>query len=429
MSKKVFRLGFLPFLLLAPAVLWAQQGRVVAIKVIGPTRFPAEKIAAASGLKPGDMLGREEIQAAADRLAQLGPFRNVRYRFTTAADGLHVEFQLEDAPAVPVLFDNFPWFADEELAAALREAVVFFDGSAPEQGEILDRMTEALQKLIATRGVKATVERTLTAAPGEEVMVQRFQIIGASMKVEAVQFLDPLAAESKRLAEDVREVLNKPFSRFTLQIFAYEKMLPLYHERGFLRARVGTPEVRYTGHPAQPMPDKVTVVMPITPGPVFRLQGVAWSGNAAFSAEALNSIAALPRGELANGMHIFAAWQRVRSEYGRVGYIEVKVEPEPAFDLDAATVRYTVKIAEGLQYRLGRLVITGLSIPAERRLLAAWRLQQGDIFNLQYFEEFLEKDARQKRAFGDYVVHYTRVGHLLRPHPETRTVDVLIHFQ
>jgi outer membrane protein assembly factor BamA len=105
------------------------------------------------------------------------------------------------------------------------------------------------------------------------------------------------------------------------------------------------------------------------------------------------------------------------------------VEAEPAFDPTAAIVRYRVHITEGPQYRMGKLVITGLSIPAERRLVAAWTLQQGDIFNLQYFEEFLEKDARQKRAFGDYVVHYSKVGHLLRTNPDARTVDVLIDFQ
>jgi outer membrane translocation and assembly module TamA len=342
---------------------------------------------------------------------------------------VHIEFQLEDAPAVPVLFDNFPWFSDEELSAALRDAVIFFDGTAPEQGEILDRMTAALQRLVEARGIKAAVERMLTAAPGGEGLVQRFQIAGAGMKVEAVQFTDALASESKRLSEDVRELLNKPFSRFTVQMFAVEKVLPLYHERGHLRARIGTPEVRFTGNPNLPLPDKVTVVIPITPGPVFRLQSVTWSGNIAFAGNALDAIAGLKMGEVANGLQIFGAWQRVRNEYGRLGYIEVQVEAEPAFDPTAAIVRYRVHITEGPQYRMGKLVITGLSIPAERRLVAAWTLQQGDIFNLQYFEEFLEKDARQKRAFGDYVVHYSKVGHLLRTNPDARTVDVLIDFQ
>ncbi|HWQ03670.1 MAG TPA: POTRA domain-containing protein, partial [Candidatus Nitrosotenuis sp.] len=202
-----------------------------------------------------------------------------------------------------------------------------------------------------------------------------------------------------------------------------------YHERGFLRAKVGAPQARFTGNPNLPMPDKITVVVPISPGVAYRLKSVDWSGNLALGAAALNEITGLKIGEPANGLHIFRAWERVRSEYGRIGHIQMTLEASPQFDDANAAVSYRVKIEEGPQFRMGRLIITGLSVTAERKLYAAWSIQPGDIFNAQYFEEFLENDARKKRAFGDYVVHYTKVGHLLRPNPQTRTVDVLLDFQ
>ncbi len=109
--------------LAVPPGLAAQAGKIAAIKVTGSRRYAEARIAAATGLHIGDSVGREEIQAAADRLTQLGPFANVRFRFTSAGEKVAAEFQVEDAPTVPVSFDNFPWFTDDELTAALQQAV------------------------------------------------------------------------------------------------------------------------------------------------------------------------------------------------------------------------------------------------------------------------------------------------------------------
>src|SRR5207302_11307654 len=58
-------------------------------------------------------------------------------------------------------------------------------------------------------------------------------------------------------------------------------------------------------------------------------------------------------------------------------YLDAKVSPAPQFNEANSTVAYNVKITEGAQYRMGELVITGLSVDAERRLRNAWRLAPG----------------------------------------------------
>jgi outer membrane protein assembly factor BamA len=407
----------------------AQHGKLAQVSASGSAKYSSAQIVSACGLKPGDVVTREDLQAAADRLAQLGPFRNVRYKFSSSGENVTLEFQLEDAPSIPVLFDNFPWFSDEELHQALRDAVVFFDGTAPENGDILERMTQTLQELLAARNIKATVERTFMASPGAEGMIQRFQIAGAVMKVEAIEFQHALAAESPKLAEAARDLRGKPFSRFAIEVFAEEHLLPLYRERGYLRASIGTPQAVLTGNPNQPMPEKVTVLVPITPGGVYRLKEITWNGASALDAATLSRVAALAPGDVANGMQVFGAWERVRGEYGRRGYLDASVTPQESFDDAALSVSYRVEISEGTQYRMGRLVVTGLSVTAERKLIIAWRLPPGQIFDRNYFEEFIEHQARQKGAFADYVVHFSKVGHMLRTNPQSRTVDVLIDFQ
>ncbi len=417
----------IPFLV---TPLPAQTVALAQVQVTGSNRFPEAQIAAASGLKTGQPLSKDDIQAAANRLAELGLFANVRYRFTTQGDNVTVAFTLEDAPTVPVLFDNFTLFTDDQLTQALKDAVVLFDGAAPQRGSILDAMTDSLEKFLSGRGIKAVVEHTFLAGPGDSGMVQRFEMKGvAAWKVRAVQFGDTLAAESQKLAEPLRDLIGKPFSRFALGVFAHEQVRPLYLARGHLRVRFGTPQPRFTGHPAAPLPDNVLVFLPITPGPVYRWGGATWSGNSVFIPQALVEFMGFAPAELASGLKIEAAWERVRKEYGRRGYLDAAVEPEPLFDDSAARVLYRVRVNEGLQYRMGQMVITGLSLTAERLLLAAWRIPAGEVFDKTYFEDFLENQVRTRKLFGEHVVHFQRFGEVLHTNPQNKSVDVLLDFK
>ncbi len=409
--------------------LSAQTSKLAQVKVTGSVKFPEAQIAAASGLTIGDAVSKDDIQAAANRLADLGPFTNVRYRFTSTGDTVSVEFTLADAPTVPVLFDNFTLFSDEELTQALKDAVGLFDGTAPEQGFILDSLTEALQQFLAKHGIQAAVERTYLAGPGESGMIQRFEIKGvAGLKVTAVQYGDVLATESRKLAEPARDLIGKPFSRFAVGVFAGEHVRPLYLARGNLRVQFGTPQARFTGNPNQPLPDNVIVFLPITPGPIYRWGGVTWNGNTVFIPQALVDFLGFAPDEMADGLKVEAGWERVRKEYGKHGYLDAAIYAEPMLDDSAARVRYRARISEGVQYRMGQLIITGLSLTAERLLIAAWRIPAGEVFDKSNFEDFLANQVKNKKLFGEHVVHFQRVGDLLQTNPQKKSVDVLLDF-
>ncbi|MBI3405950.1 MAG: hypothetical protein HY046_10890 [Acidobacteria bacterium] len=175
------------------------------------------------------------------------------------------------------------------------------------------------------------------------------------------------------------------------------------------------------------MADKVLVLIPIEPGAAYRWGGASWQGNAAFGPAALDAFIPFPAGEPANGVKITQLWQKIESEYGRRGYIEAKLKPSPDYDESQKRVRYNVLVEEGSIFHMGELVITGLSPLAKRKLTEAWTLQKDATFNRVYFEEFLAS-CENKKVFGDYVLHYDEVGHLLVPKPD-KTVDVLIDFK
>ncbi|MGB7308989.1 MAG: POTRA domain-containing protein [Candidatus Acidiferrales bacterium] len=104
---------------LAPAgsAAQAQEGssRLDAVQVTGSARYNSQQLAAATGLQVGSQVTRDDLQKAANTLAQLGPFSTVNYRFSSGDAGVRVEYQVTDGPEIPVSFDNFPGFTDDEL--------------------------------------------------------------------------------------------------------------------------------------------------------------------------------------------------------------------------------------------------------------------------------------------------------------------------
>lgn len=407
----------------------SKKGKITSLKFKGLQSYPEARIIPVTKLQIGDFVDKQDLQAAADRLLQLGLFSTVNYSFKSRGEDLDVTFDLSEAPSVAVSFDNIPWYTDAELTEAIQKSVPLFSGRAPRQGALIDEIAAALQKYLAQRDPALTVAHDLVTDPVTDEERQQFRVEGAALKIGSVEFGDARAAESRAVQALLPTLVGKPFSRSAINLFLSEHVRPLYLERGYLRARFRKPEVRYTGNPAKP-PESVRVIVPIEAGPVFHWSGARWSGNRALTSESLDALLALKTNEVANGNNITAAMARIEDEYNRRGYLDAKLATSVHFDDPKGLVRYDITVSEGPQYHMGELVITGLSLAAERRLRAGWPLGTGANFDRAKYEALLMSLQKQRSEFfGELPVHYEEVGHWLRPDPARATVDVLLDFK
>lgn len=397
------------------------------VEVTGSKRFSSGQIVSTMGMRPGISVNRDDLQGAADRLGALGVFSKVQYRFTTVESGVRVTYEVTDAPAVPVVFDNFPWFTDDELIAELKRTVPLFDGNAPRGGSILDAMSGALENLIQARGAFAHVSHSLTRSAVKDQEVQQFRVEGAEIKIQGIEFSDALAKNDPGIQDRLPDIVGKPFSRSRVELFEFEQVRPVYLSHAFLRVKFGPPVARLAADPNKPLPDAVTILAPIDPGPAFTWGGVVWNGNSAIPSNELNALVDLKSGDTADGMKIEAIWERVRATYGERGYLDATLNPAALFNNDTSHVAYSITITEGPQYHMGNLVLTGLSLEGEKRIRAAWKIPQGAIFNKKTYEDFLEHGIKQ--AFVGIPVHYDKIGRFLQQDPNSATVDVLLDFQ
>ncbi|MBZ5643733.1 MAG: hypothetical protein LAO19_13305 [Acidobacteriia bacterium] len=413
-----------------PPAKEAASSKIAVVTVAGAKKIPAEQIVSASGLKAGDVVTKEQIQGAADKLAALGIFSAVNYRFAVKGDGIALEFQVAEAPTYPLSYDNFPWLTDAEIGEAIRTSVGLFAGESPGDGAMVDQITEVLEKLLAAKNIKGAVSHQLLAPAVGDGMMMQFRVDGPPLRVQSVQFGDALASDSEKLKDRIPDLKGQPYSRFAIELFENEQILPLYSSKGFLRAQIGPPVATLTADQDNPANSAVDVRIPIMPGAAYTWKGATWQGSSLFPSAILDSTIQMKAGDVADGLKIENGWQEVQAEYGRHGYLDLKMTEKAQYDDAAHQVSYRVEFVEGPQYRMGEMVITGLSVEAEKRLRRNWQIAKGDVFNNGYFEGLAKELVKPNAAvFGELPVHYETFGHWLRPDTEKHTVDVLLDFK
>lgn len=400
------------------------------VRAEGSKILTEAQVVALTGLQIPSQVGKNDLQTAADRLVASGLFSKVSYSFQTRGAAVLVTYHVEESPRIPAYFDNIPWFSDAELGDAIRKSFPYFDGTLPEAGAIVDQAGDAVKELLASHGLQITLEHVVAVNPAGEGNVQQFRVEGATVQISKLEFGAPALTESKTVQQHLPEIEGKAYSRMTIDMFLTEAIRPVYLQKGYLRAKLGPPEVRMSGNPNQKFPNRITVFIPVSPGEIFHWKGVRWTGNSIVSEFTLNVLLGAKPGDIANGMETEAGWDRVREEYGQHGYLEAKLDPVAIFDEQAHTISYVVAVQEGVQFHFGKMVLTGLSLAGERKLYAAWPIATTNVFDKTKFEEVLQKlQSHSEQIFGELPVHYETVGHVLQTDPAKGTVDVLLDFK
>jgi outer membrane protein assembly factor BamA len=369
--------------------------KIGSLHVSGEKRFTAGQVIAAIGLRVGQVFDAKDLDAAAEKLGKSGVFQEVNYSYVPEGGQVAVEFNVQEAPRFRnCLLDNFVWVSDEELQARLKRDVPLYVGEAPETGEILDQIARSLEKLSAEKSVTSQVERRIQQNRiGDPDWSHLFTANGPKVEIQKVSFTGTLTVDPDELQHEAARMIGQDYSIARSSFFANAAFIPFYHERGYLRASVKPIAPRMLSHAEGSNQFVMEVVYSVTEGSVYHWTPGEWIGNHELAAADLEKLTDMKLESLANEKQIDGGWDAIRKAYGKKGYIDAKVAPEPVFDDQSRHVRYRVTISEGLQYLMGKFQISGVPQKIADRLQARWRLKAGDVFDASYPGEFTSKDA------------------------------------
>lgn len=401
------------------------------VEIVGLKRLSSQEVIDLSGLKAGDTTKRDAIDGAAQKLIDSGLFKKVGYRLSVKDNEATLIFEVEEtARNLPVVFENFVWFSEQEIGRAIRQDVPFFDGTAPEAGATADKIAAALRRLLTQKNISGQVEYLpyVDTASGKVELL--FTVKGVKIPVCSLHFPGAEAIAETDLIKAAQPLLKTDYSRKDVGGFALYSLFPLYRRIGHLRAQFQTPTA--TIEDSASCAGGVSVTIPVDEGIAYAWGKAEWAGNQVLTPDDLATALGMKSGDLADGAKIDKGIKDVHRAYGRRGYIAAKFKDSATFDDAAKQVSYRFEITEGPRYFMGALTIRGLPSEDAENLRSKWTLGNNAVFDESYIDEFKQNGLRD---FARTLIQ--KSGGSLRPNIEIETVpnhqkqsvDVIITFK
>ncbi|MCG3160183.1 MAG: Outer membrane protein assembly factor BamA [Acidobacteria bacterium] len=332
---------------------------------------------------------------------------------------------VEPAPqqSIPVVFDNFVWFKDQEIIDEIRKDLPSFGGAAPEDGDSIKKILGALERMLKKKGLPSQVEYVFFSGGGyqyrpEHVFVAR----DAKIPVCKLVFQNSPPQLEKDLQQAARSLANKDYSKVITRSFIEGDVIQVYRKYGYLRA-----SARILSAELDPScKNSVVIKIGAEPGIAYVWDKAVWTGNQALSSQSLNAAIELKSGEPADGLKIDGGLQAAYIVYHKLGYVTAQIAPRPNFDDVKKQITLNVAITEGPQFRMGNFIVKGVTEQAASALKGRWALKTGEIYDDSYLGDFVKKLVDDKVILPDLA---KLLKTELKPDKQRLTVDVIIEFK
>jgi outer membrane protein assembly factor BamA len=135
---------------------------------------------------------------------------------------------------------------------------------------------------------------------GGDIQALNFTVQDVKITIQGVKFLGPASGEETLLVEASKKLLGTGYVRDQVVAFGEKEWLPVYLQRGYLKAHFGDAVPRVIHQ--EGTSTVVELSVPVQPGPVYQVEEVSWTGNKVLPAQKLDSMIHLPVGEAANAI-------------------------------------------------------------------------------------------------------------------------------
>jgi len=364
---------------LAPARPAEQpEGRVIdAVRFEGATSSDPVYLQTIVRIQAGAVWDREAIAAACARLAETGKFEGNPVAEPREEDGrLVLVFVLKERPFVVSI--DFIGNVKYKAADLLKE--IELSTGSPISEFLITQAIQAIEKKYREAGyyhVKVEVDREALAK--KQIAVFRISE-GPRIKVRKILFegntsFSPLKLKS--LIETETYIWIFRTGAFDDEVAQRDvaTLRKFYVDRGYLNARVG-----YRIELAANQTD-LTVIFQIDEGLLHRIKTLKIAGNQVFDEARIRSMIKSVEDQPIDADVLKEDEQKIRDEYGRLGYIYARIMPAHVFDQEDGYVNVTIRIEENGQFRFGRIQIRGNARTKDKVVRRELRFYPEELYN------------------------------------------------
>jgi outer membrane protein assembly factor BamA len=368
----------------------AASYRLAAVQVTGASRYSRDDVARLSGLNAGQPVTIAQVNSAAQRLAATGLFKAVKYRYVNVGERMTAVFEIEEADwTVPVIFDNFVWFKDEEIVDAVKRDVPTFDGTLPPAEGVPDLVLRSLQTLLDAKRIPGRAAFQPHTDLKEKKLSYLFKVENPAPTLCALAFTGVSAAPERELVNASRSAIGGEYSRTILTGMSAGTLLDVFHRRGHWRASFAPPIPALDSRECV----GVSAALAVNEGSVYAFAKSAWTGNRVLDAAALDALLAMKPGEVADSYKIEAGLVQIRRAYAKNGYLMATTSSAPRLDDTSKRAEFEMKVEEGPQFTMGSLEFAGLAEADVNRLRKNWKLPAGVPYDSTYANLYVTNEV------------------------------------
>jgi outer membrane protein assembly factor BamA len=393
------------------------------IEFRGVADYPQADLLAASQLKPGGEYTVPQMSAHGKLVMDTGLFSKISYTF----DGVRLIYNLVPSPdLIGIKNVNLPLATGKELDDRLHARVPLYRGKVPGESGILDEVRAALEKMLAEKGITATVQAAAIAGTdAAKTPAMNFSIADPAVEVGAISINgQPASALDARFAKEIAKITGSAYDTAATPDQIAAAVARFYHGKGYVDARIDV-------KPADPVVSADAIHIPFAvvaePGKPYTLTGIDLAPGLLLTQAEFDKIANIHPGDPADARHVQTGLAVLEQRYHIRGQVGAKIHAEPTLDRAQATVHYHVSVDPGPVYTMGKLSVANVGPELTEAMVKAWSLHPGDTFNESAVLRLLaigDANPLLKQAFTSVELKYT----LTLNDPE-HTVDVVLRLE
>jgi outer membrane protein assembly factor BamA len=347
------------------------------IQFKGAPEYSDQELMAAAGLKKDTSIAYSEMKSHSQRLLDTGLFEAASFTF----NGADLVFTLVPSTALyPVRLENLPFTPGAKLDAALHDRIPLYHGKVPFDGGLTEQVCQALEDMLATMGIKASVAATpYTDQKLLQVSAMSFAITAPRVQLGEIHFEDASQLHDHGTTELLAKLTGSEYNAEGSTEEIKTNLGNYYRDKGYLEAVVRADPQSVPVITAESI--RIPFLVSVSTGVIYKLAGIHLAPDMLVSQTEFDRQSGIDPGDVADGQHVRENWQFIEGQYHNKGYLKTVIHPVASYDRAHETVSFTVSAEAGPVYRMGRLTIENGADDLRAAILAAWKMPTGAVFN------------------------------------------------
>ena len=448
---KITRIVYVAFLLVMAMPLWAQQsGKDVVVdynnpkkyivggtKVEGIQYFSQDQILQISGLQKGMevTVPSDELSSIVNRLWLQRFFEDVAVSIDSLAptrDTAFFKISIIERPRVSRwTFSGVKSGEQKELLDRLnlRRGGEFSEYVAKTATDIIKRYYKEKGFLNVDVDVNTKRDSVIKSAIRVQFAVNR----GEKVKIKKITFTGADHVKETKMVRSMKKTRDARFinffssKKFNESEYDNDKraLISVFNEAGYRDARIVKDTMYYIE------PGRLQIDFEIDEGKQYYFRDITWTGNSVFSAEALNSVLMINKGDIYDVVtmdkRIFGGGKETEANistlYRDNGYLFFNIQPVE-LNIEGDSVDVEMRIVEGKPATLNNIVINGNDLTNERVIRRQVFTRPGYLFSQSDFERSIREIASMGQ-FDPEAITDPATGYSIIPNQFDNTVDLI----